>query len=147
MLFKKDEIDWLFRRKIIYGKLMSSRFRKSGYHPVRKIKVVLSGLRITIATEFSVAYKVVLSVLVLVISFVFRQWIDLTLIFFATGLMLVAELFNSAIEALCDFWEEHQDERIRVIKDISAAAVGISILVWAVILILESSHLWSLLKR
>jgi diacylglycerol kinase (ATP) len=126
---------------------MSSKFRQSGYHPIRKVKVVLSGLRIAVVTEFSVAYKVVLSVLVLVISFIFRQWIDLTLIFFATGLMLVAELFNSAIEALCDFLEERQDERIRVIKDISAAAVGISILVWAITLVLESTHLWSLLKR
>jgi diacylglycerol kinase (ATP) len=126
---------------------MSSKFRKSGYHPIGKIKVVLSGLQIAVATEFSVAYKVVLSVLVLIISFIFRQWVDLTLIFFATGLMLIAELFNSAIEGLCDFWEERQDERIRVIKDISAAAVGISILVWAVTLILESNHLWALLKR
>lgn len=126
---------------------MPSQFRSSGYHPVRKLKVILSGLRIAVVTEFSVAYKVFLSVLVLVISLVFQQRIDLTLIFFATGLMLVAELFNSAIEALCDFLEERQDERIRVIKDISAAAVGISIFVWAVTLILESSHLWSLLKR
>lgn len=126
---------------------MPSQFRSSGYHPIRKLKVILSGLRIAVVTEFSVAYKVALSVLVLVISLVFQQRIDLTLIFFATGLMLVAELFNSAIEALCDFLEERQDERIRVIKDISAAAVGISILVWAVTLILESSHLWSLLNR
>jgi diacylglycerol kinase (ATP) len=126
---------------------MPSQFRSSGYHPIRKLKVILSGLRIAVVTEFSVAYKVALSVLVLVISLVFQQRIDLTLIFFATGLMLVSELFNSAIEALCDFLEERQDERIRVIKDISAAAVGISIFVWAITLILESSHLWSLLKR
>ena len=32
-----------------------------------------------------------------------------------------------------------------MIKDISAAAVGISILIWAVTLILQGSHLWSLL--
>ncbi len=126
---------------------MPSQFRSSSYHPIRKLKVILSGLRIAVVTEFSVAYKVALSILVLVISLVFQQRIDLTLIFFATGLMLVTELFNSAIEALCDFLEERQDERIRVIKDISAAAVGISIFVWAITLILESSHLWSLLKR
>ncbi|MFB2923541.1 diacylglycerol kinase [Aerosakkonema funiforme] len=126
---------------------MSSKFRKSGYHPIRKLKVILSGLQIAVAAEFSVAYKLVLSVSALVICLIFQKWVDLTLIFFATGLMLVAELFNSAIEALCDFLEERQDERIGAIKDISAAAVGISILVWAVTLILESSHLWSLLNR
>jgi diacylglycerol kinase (ATP) len=122
---------------------MPSRFRASGYHPCRKLRVILSGLQIAIATEFSVAYKVILSALALVIAFAFRLWIDLTLIFFATGLMLIAELFNSAIEELCDFIEDQQNERIRIIKDISAAAVGISILVWAVTLILESFHLWS----
>ncbi|MFB2967665.1 diacylglycerol kinase [Aerosakkonema sp. BLCC-F183] len=126
---------------------MPSKFRKSGYHPIRKLKVILSGLQIAVAAEFSVAYKLVLSVSALVICLIFQKWVDLTLIFFATGLMLVAELFNSAIEALCDFLEERQDERIRIIKDISAAAVGISILVWAVTLILESSHLWYLLNR
>lgn len=107
---------------------------------------MLSGLRIAVATEFSVAYKVALSVIFLVVSFISQQWIELTLIFFATGLMLIAELFNSALEALCDFVESRPNEQIRIIKDISAAAVGISILVWAVTLILESSHLWSLLK-
>ncbi len=34
---------------------------------------------------FSVAYKLILSMLVLGISFLLRQWIDLTLIVLATG--------------------------------------------------------------
>ena len=125
---------------------MTSKFRQSGYHPIRKLKVILAGLHIAIATEFSVAYKVILSVIVLVFALIFRQWRDLMLIVLATGLMLIAELFNSSIEGLCDFLEDQYDERIRAIKDISAAAVGISILIWAVALIFESTHLWSLLS-
>ncbi|MBE9142374.1 diacylglycerol kinase [Planktothrix mougeotii] len=124
---------------------MASKYRKSGYHPIRKLKVILAGLQIAIATEFSVAYKVILSVVVLVIAVIFSQWPDLIFIFLVTGLMLIAELFNSAIEGLCDFLEQQYDEKIRAIKDISAAAVGISILIWAVALIFESHHLWSLL--
>lgn len=134
--------------KILKGalqiKFMTSKFRKSGYHPIRKLKVILAGLHIAIATEFSVAYKVILSLVVLVIALIFRQWRDLMLVVLATGLMLIAELFNSSIEGLCDFLEKEYDERIRTIKDISAAAVGISILIWAVALIFESSYLWSL---
>lgn len=125
-------------------KFMASKFRQSGYHPIRKLKVILAGLHIAIATEFSVAYKVILSVVVLVIAVIFSQWPDLIFIFLVTGLMLIAELFNSAIEGLCDFLEQQYDEKIRAIKDISAAAVGISILIWAVALIFESHHLWSL---
>ena len=43
---------------------MSSKFRTSGFHPIRKLKVILSGLQIAVATEFSVAYKLILSMLV-----------------------------------------------------------------------------------
>lgn len=125
---------------------MRNNFRTPGYHPIRKIKVILSGLYVAVVSDFSVAYKVVLSVPVLGISFIFRQWVDLTLILLATGMVLMAELFNSSIEVLCDFVEPRKDERIRVIKDISAAATGISLLVWAITLIIEGCHILSLLK-
>ncbi len=117
-----------------------------GYNPLRKLKIALSGLYVAVISDFSVAYKVVLSVPVLALSFIFWQWVDLTLILLATGMMLVAELFNSAIEDLCDFVEPREDARIKVIKDIAAAAAGISIFVWAVTLIIEASQLWRLLK-
>lgn len=40
----------------------------AGYHPLRKIKVVLAGLRFAILYDFSVAYKMVLSAFIMVIS-------------------------------------------------------------------------------
>ena len=51
--------------------------------------------------------------------------------------MLSAEVFNTAIEAICDFMETRSNEKIRIIKDISAAAAGITIFIWIVILCLE----------
>jgi diacylglycerol kinase len=60
--------------------------------------------------------------------------------------VLIAEMFNSAIEALCDFIETHENHKIKVIKDISAAAAGISILLWVVILVVEFSRLWQLIR-
>ena len=123
---------------------MAKKFRTPGCHPVRKLKVILSGLYLAVITDFSVAYKVILSVPVLGISFFFRQWVDLSLILLAMGLMLISELFNSAIEVLCDFVEPQHNDRIRVVKDIAAASAGLSILVWAVILIIESLRLLKL---
>ena len=123
---------------------MSNKFRSSGYHPIRKLKVILAGLHVAVVTDFSVAYKVILSVPVLVGAFLFRQWIDVSLILVAMGLVLISELFNSAIEVLCDFVEPQQNDRIRVTKDIAAAAAGLSILVWAAILIIESVRLFQL---
>jgi len=123
---------------------MSNKFRSPGYHPIQKLKVILAGLQVAVVTDFSVAYKVILSVPVLGGAFLFRQWVDVGLILLAMGLMLIAELFNSAIEVLCDFVEPQQNDRIRVSKDIAAAAVGLSILVWAAILIIESVRLFNL---
>jgi diacylglycerol kinase len=120
---------------------MPKKFRTPGYHPIRKIKVIFSGLYVAVITDFSVAYKVILSVPVLSIAFVFRQWIDISVILLAMGLMLISELFNSAIEVLCDFVEDQENNRIRIIKDIAAAAAGISILVWAAILVIETIKL------
>jgi diacylglycerol kinase len=109
----------------------------AGYHPLRKLRTVLSGLRYAVAYDFSVAYKLVLSVVVLAMTFALRAWVDVLLVLLATGLVLVAEMFNSAIEALCDFVEERHNEKIKVIKDIAAAAVGITILMWVVVLAFE----------
>jgi diacylglycerol kinase (ATP) len=101
---------------------------------------VFSGLRYAVVYDFSVAYKLVLSALVLVAAFALRAWVDLLLIVVVTALVLVAEIMNSAIEALCDFVETRHNEKIKVIKDIAAAAVGISILAWLVVLTVETSR-------
>jgi diacylglycerol kinase (ATP) len=119
---------------------------EEGYHPIRKIQVCLSGLRYAIRYDFSVAYKVYLSLVMLLTCFFFRQWIDSLLIMAATGLVLIAELFNSAIEALCDFIETNENEKIKIIKDISAAATGISVLLWVVVLGIELTHFWKILN-
>jgi diacylglycerol kinase len=113
-----------------------------GYHPLRKLRTVFSGLRYAVIYDYSVAYKLVLSALVLAVAFALRAWVDLLLILVVTALVLVAEILNSAIEALCDFVETRHNERIKVIKDIAAAAVGISIFVWIVVLIVEASRFW-----
>jgi diacylglycerol kinase (ATP) len=115
-----------------------------GYHPIRKIKVCLEGIYHAARFDFSFAYKLFLSIIVLVLCFIFRQWIDFFFILTSTGLVLMAELFNSAIEALCDFIEIRENPKIKVIKDISASAVGICILLWATIMTVELIRLWRL---
>lgn len=118
---------------------------EAGYHPLRKIKIVLAGLRFAILYDFSVAYKMVLSAIILALALIFQQWVDFGMILLATGLVLTAELFNSAIEAVCDFLETRENDKIRAIKDIAAAAVGISIMVWLTVVIFDVVHLASVL--
>lgn len=105
-----------------------------GYHPLRKIRTVFSGLRYAVLYDWSVTYKLILSAVVIVLAFVFRQWLDVLLILLATAFVIAAEIFNSAIEAICDFMETRENPKIKVIKDMAAAAVGIAMLVWLVII-------------
>jgi diacylglycerol kinase len=124
---------------------MSRKYSTPGYHPIKKIKVVLKGLNSAVITDFSVAYKLVLSIPTLLIACMLSKWVDLTIILLATGMMLLAELFNSAIEILCDFVEQQHNTQIGMIKDIAAAAAGIAIFVWAAILIIEGIQLLAFL--
>lgn len=117
-----------------------------GYHPLRKIATVFSGLRYAALYDFSVAYKLVLSAIILVGTFLLREWVDFLLVVIATGLVLVAEMLNSAIEALCDFVEAQHNDKIKVIKDIAAAAVGVCILIWFLVLGFEGWEIVAALR-
>ena len=108
-----------------------------GYHPVAKLRTVASGLRYAFVYDLSVAYKLALSVPVIIAAFFLRERVDFLLIFTVTAFVLVAEIFNSAIEALCDVVQSNRDERIKVVKDIAAAGVGLAILAWVVVLGVE----------
>ncbi len=105
-----------------------------GYHPLRKLRTIFSGLRYAVIYDFSVAWKLVFSLGVLAAALIARDWVDSLLIIVVTALVLVAEIMNSAIEALCDFVETRHDEKIGIIKDIAAAAVGIAMLAWLLVL-------------
>jgi diacylglycerol kinase len=120
---------------------VTKRYSTPGYHPIKKIKVILKGLYITVITDFSVAYKLALSIPIVIFAVVFHKWVDLLLILLATGMMLLGELLNSAIEILCDFVEQQDNPQIGAIKDIAAAAAGVGICVWAAILIIEGIQL------
>jgi diacylglycerol kinase len=124
---------------------MRNKFLGTGqqsFNIIRKLRVVFSGLRYAILNESSVAIEIILSALVLAGCFYYRQWLDFSIVLVASGIMLVAEMVNTAIEALCDFVEPGHDEKIGIIKDVASAAVGISIFVWGVTLLMEVVRLW-----
>ena len=96
-----------------------------GYHPLRKIRTILSGLRYAVVYDFSVAWKLLVSLVVLLAAAAFRDWVDVVLIIVVTSLVLVAEIMNSAIEALCDFVETRHNEKIGIIKVVRELTGGI----------------------
>ena len=111
---------------------------EQGYHPLRKFKIILSGLKYAVIYDFSVMYKIIISILIFIPVVIFREWLDASLIILATGIMLAAEMFNSAIEAICDFMETRHNEKIKIIKDIAASATGVTIFVWIVVICIEA---------
>ena len=115
---------------------------QAGFHPLKKVRTCASGLRYAVLLDISVVYKLGLSVIALAITIYFRNWMDFLLVFAVTGIMVIAEMFNTAIEALCDFIETDENKKIAIIKDISAAAVGVSIMIWAVVFIVEMKKLF-----
>ncbi len=105
-----------------------------GYHPIKKLRTIYSGLRYAVIYDFSVAWKLIFSLLVLAAAVFLRDWVDSVLIIVVTAMVLFAEIMNSAIEALCDFIESQHNEKIGVIKDISAGGVGIVMFAWLLVL-------------
>lgn len=83
----------------------------------------------------------VLSAIILIGSVSLHAWLDTAVIILATGVALAAELFNTALEALCDFIEARYNEKIRMIKDIAAAA-GVAVFVWAVVIGAGFIEMW-----
>ena len=124
---------------------MKNKFLESGeagYHPLKKFRTIIKGLRYAVLSDLSVLYKVVVSVIVVLVSLWFHKWVDAALIIMATGFALSAELFNTAIEAMCDFVEERHNHKIGIIKDIAAAAAGVAIFVWAVVILSSFLGVW-----
>ncbi len=130
-----------------------SRRAGMGYHPVRKIGIALSGVTRAVLKDFSVRYKLVISVMFLALAGLFETLFHFLFVLAVTGLMLVAEVLNTAIESLCDYVQPNQDVRIKHIKDMAAGATFIAIVIWYVVLaivlyeLLTGTDLFSALIR
>ena len=93
------------------------------------IAVAWSGLVHFFRTETHAFIHLMMSVSVIGLGWFFSvtpgEWIVLVL---AIGLVIQAEIWNTAIEKISDFIQPLQDPRIKVIKDLAAAGV-----LWCVI--------------
>lgn len=102
---------------------------------LRKAKVILMGLWHA-GHDFNVAYKMVLSAAVIVLAAVTGSWLDLVVVAAVTGLLLAGELFNTAVEQLCDIVEPGHDERVGAVKDVAAAGAGVAMWFWVLVVVI-----------
>lgn len=106
----------------------------AGYHPLRKIRTALAGIWYAVFRDFTVRYKLIVSVVFLAIAGVYETLFHFLFVLAVTGLMLATEILNSAVEALCDYVQPKYDDRIKHIKDMAAGATFIAIVIWYTVL-------------
>lgn len=89
-----------------------------------------NGLKVLFREEHNSRIHLVAAVLAVSLGFYLHisrpEWIFLSIVI---GAVFTAELFNSAIEKLCDHLSPGPAEKIKKVKDLSAAAVLVSAVV------------------
>jgi len=94
---------------------------------VISFKNAMQGLSFAISTEKNLKIHLVAAFFAIAIGYYVQVTrIELVLIFCVVAIVIICELFNTAIEGLVDLVVQGYDERAKRIKDISAAAVFIS---------------------
>jgi diacylglycerol kinase (ATP) len=96
---------------------------------MRSFQFAFEGLSSFFGTQHNAWIHAAATLLAVVLSIVLQisrgEWL---FIIFALGLVWMAELFNTAIEILCDKLCPQIDPTIKIVKDIAAAAVLITAL-------------------
>lgn len=81
-------------------------------------------------TEKNFKIQIIVAILVVIAGLVFHiskmEWLSVIL---CIGLVLIAEIFNTALEKLTDMVSPEWNEKAGAVKDISAAAVLVSAII------------------
>ncbi len=95
----------------------------------KSFSYAMQGLRYAVVHEQNFKIEALCAIVVLCCSYFFKitgtEWM---LVIINIALVLSAELVNSAIEKTCDFCHPENHPIIKIIKDISAAAVVVTAL-------------------
>ncbi len=86
-----------------------------------------NGLRILVKEEHNSRIHLIVTAIVIIAAILFQlntfEWIA---IIFSIGLVITVEIINTVIENVADFISPDKNDKIKKIKDMSAAAVLIS---------------------
>lgn len=109
----------------IFAKIFKMNFENSSSRKLFSSFIpAFKGIGSAFRSEKNLRFHFIAVVCVVFLGFVFDisiiEWL-LSLVLFA--IVIAMELINTAIEKFCDLVQPEKDDRIRVIKDISASAV------------------------
>ena len=91
---------------------------------IKSFSYAFSGIAYAFKTQFNFKFHIAALLIAGITGWYFRlavsEWLWLVA---ASGLVIVAELFNTAIEVLVDLVSPAYHEKAKVVKDVAAAAV------------------------
>jgi diacylglycerol kinase len=104
--------------------------KNKGFSISKRLKsfaFAFNGLKILFKEEHNSIIHLIVTLLVITASIYFElntyEWIA---VIFSIGLVFTAEIMNTAIENIADFLTTEKNDKIKIIKDLSAAAVLVS---------------------
>ena len=100
------------------------KIKKQFIHRKQSFSYAFDGCKVIWLTEINFRIHVFISLLVFCLGFVFKlNYTDWIGILFCVGIVIGAEIFNTALEHLCDLTSKEIMPEIKLIKDISAFGV------------------------
>ena len=91
------------------------------------LKNSINGIVLAFISESNIKIDVLATIVVIISAIIIKvTYIEMLILVLTIGLVLFAEMFNSAIENTVDLITEEYNEKAKIIKDISAGAVLIT---------------------
>ena len=104
---------------------------------IKGIIIALSGMFFLLKNEDSIKVQSLFFLLFIFLGYYFEitknEWIIHIILI---GFILTAEALNTVAEKICDFINPKYDDRIKLIKDISAGAVSFAVISSLIVLII-----------
>lgn len=101
---------------------------------IKSFKYAIDGLKDLFMYEHNARIHFFVAIIAVMFGFILKisslEWIGMVI---CIGLVIITETLNTSIERIADFVSPQRHQEIKVIKDLSAAAVLISVVVAVIV--------------
>lgn len=98
------------------------------------MKNAINGLIFAFKNENNIKIDIVIAILVVILAIILKiRYIELAILLILIGFVITFELVNTVIENIVDLIIQEYNEKVKVIKDISAGVVLTSSIIAAII--------------
>ena len=115
---------------------------------LKAIQIALSGILHVLVTQPNARIHAVFTLAVFLFAGLLKlPRLEWALLLLTVGLVWAAEIFNTAVEVVVDAVSPEYDPKAKIIKDVSAGAVLVTVLISILVgLVIFGPHLWEWIK-